>query len=198
MPLNDLLAEIESTRFAVHVGVASDFATLIRGARAEDSVNELLRCATEEEQRSQIMHRAIQLARRNVDIRYENPSDTALTVYLWVLMQTDLALSQLLAGVFAIAPQLWWAKKLSLAVLDQRANVSEASTTEEVQVQPQSVESRNREQSADTVLFPVPLANTFWFRLLDPESRTADVPTIQLATPWQYPGYEVDSVARAA
>jgi hypothetical protein len=113
MPLDEVMNEIESHEFAGRVNVASDLRTFLRAARAEPSVNGLLQELDSPEKRPAVVNRVFELARRQIDPRYENPSDTPLAIYVWSMSLKDMGLATIAAERAAQAPQCWWAAQLS-------------------------------------------------------------------------------------
>jgi hypothetical protein len=55
--------------------------------------------------------------RQSRDPRFENPWDTALAAYLWLLQQSSQSLAKLVAGDVVLVSGFWWARKLALRVV---------------------------------------------------------------------------------
>lgn len=130
--LRTTFEDIESMRFLVQVGAASDYKIFLAGAAAEESVGVLVRAAADPITRKVIAERTLSLARRLFDPRYESRWDAALAVYLWVLSEgADDSLSRLVAEVLVSTPQLWWGRKLALHILAEERYRTAACTIEQ-------------------------------------------------------------------
>ena len=114
----DCFSEIESHKFAARVEVGGSFDLLVKAAGSEESVRDLLaRLDSNPEICYAVLQRVLELSQRSPDFRYENPFDTPMTIYLWLLTLTDLALSKMAAEAIIHAPRCWWAAKLANNVL---------------------------------------------------------------------------------
>lgn len=124
-----LMAMVESSTFDAAVGVASDLRTMLKASAGQVS-RELARAASLPRNRLWLAKRILTLCERDFDVRYQNPLDTAVTVYLWILSMTD----PLLAGAVATSVlglrNGWWAPRFAREVLSERAARGEAATTE--------------------------------------------------------------------
>lgn len=79
------------------------------------------------EAREYVLGELENLARLNVDPRYENPHDAALAALLWLAYFTDEKLADIAASAVDVAPQCWYAKKFARAILDPPPVPSESS-----------------------------------------------------------------------
>lgn len=113
---------IESDTFSAKVGVASSFPTLIDGLTEEPAVTALLETSTPEELEA-IFARLLLLSQREIDSRYLNPWDFAITTYLWILWQKDMQVAQVAAAIIASVRNLWWGMYLAHHIL--HSSVSE-------------------------------------------------------------------------
>lgn len=111
------LAEIETHDFAANLNVASGFRSFFR-AVSKDPVILVLRERMREsgEAREEILGRIYDLARFDIDLRYENPNDIPLAVSLWLMYFTSFS-SGLAAYYVDQAPNCWYAKKLARRLL---------------------------------------------------------------------------------
>lgn len=126
------LEEIESNEFAVRLGVASNFRTFLRAAQQEEAVWRVLRELYSQGGRlvlSQILQRVLELSNEQVDFRYENPWDTALTVYLWLLSLKDSEAAETAASAVSRALNCWWATKIARSVLLREQLQNDAGMT---------------------------------------------------------------------
>jgi hypothetical protein len=113
MNLAEAMKQVESHEFAARLNVTSDFPTFLRGAHDAPPVRSLFGAVNARGSRQRLFSRILELARQRVDPRYENPWDTPLTIYLWILGSTDWNVAKAAAEVIATIPQCWWATKLS-------------------------------------------------------------------------------------
>src|SRR5271169_1782466 len=86
MNLREAREEIESADFAARVNVASGLSTLLEASKLEGAVVALWNEMISEEVTLRVLNRIRELAEESVDSRYRNPRDTALAVYLWLLV----------------------------------------------------------------------------------------------------------------
>lgn len=119
MNIDEAIAEIESTSIAARLGVASDLRTFVAGMKLEPAVCSLYESMHEPESLGRVLSRISALSRRQADYRYENPWDTALAVYLWMVAHRDRERAKLAAAIVSHAPQCWWAAKLSRKLLEE-------------------------------------------------------------------------------
>lgn len=124
MSLRDILPVIESHEFAARLNVASDFNTFSAAMAAEESFQAMRR---ELALADRIAERVLELLRRRVDVRYENPWDAAIAAYLLALCTSKPELAELVAANVLQASQLWWATKIARHVVsEQRTDSSDA------------------------------------------------------------------------
>lgn len=121
MPLSRLFAELESPDLAASVNVSSGRRTFVDGLSAQPAVGELFRTATEEDNADAILLRVLQIVNQRIDIRYENPHDTALSAYLLALHSTWPKLARIGAEAVRVTPNCWWARELADEVFQGRA-----------------------------------------------------------------------------
>jgi len=119
MNIDEAIAEIESTSMVARLGVASDFRTFVAGIKLEPAVHFLYESMHDPKPVGRVLSRISALSRRHADCRYENPWDTALAVYLWMVAHRDRERAKLAAAIVSQAPQCWWATKLSRKLLEE-------------------------------------------------------------------------------
>lgn len=127
MNFQEAQREIESSSMATRLNVASGLKTFLRAIQGERAVCELRQMLIVKEMQEQVLSRLIELSRQRIDRRYENPWDTALTIYLWLISLVDQNLLDLAANIVAQAPQCWWAQKLSSQLLREREMQAKSS-----------------------------------------------------------------------
>ncbi|MBA3921134.1 MAG: hypothetical protein H0X31_05265 [Nostocaceae cyanobacterium] len=114
--------KIESYEFAAIVNVASSFPIFLRTAYNEQVTKELIKQLEDPENLWLVLKRSVELSQREIDLQYENPWDTALTVYLWVLSLTKLEAAQTAAAFVRQAKNGWWSTKFANALLQNYKN----------------------------------------------------------------------------
>lgn len=119
MSLRKLFLEIESGAFAARLNLASGSRLAFWTLDADPALNRLEEELAEDPQKALIvLGRVEQLVRINVDHRYENPHDAALSAYCWVLAKSNRGLGRVAAHLLGSSRQTWWARKVADAVLE--------------------------------------------------------------------------------
>ena len=114
------LAEIESVEFDVQLNVVSSFGLFLNAARDEPAVTVLYQAMQASEEVSDtVLERVCELSTQDIDTRYANTNDAALTVYLWLLCQADTTRATAAAFRVIHAPNCHYAWKMSQSVLLQ-------------------------------------------------------------------------------
>ena len=128
MPLRDFMNQIESYTFAARVGIASSRSVFFTALESDASSKGLLtHLAGNPRDADKVVTRLRSLANTNVDYRYQNPSDAALSAYAWALLGLRTDLGAMAAEIILSAPQIWWARLVAATILNQNA-VSDADT----------------------------------------------------------------------
>ena len=127
MTFQEAQQEIESSAMATRLNVASGLKTFLRAIQGERAVCALRKMLDATATQENILSRLIELSRQRIDRRYENPWDTALTIYLLLISSVDQSLLILAADIVAQAPQCWWAQKLSSQLLSERETKAKSS-----------------------------------------------------------------------
>jgi hypothetical protein len=131
MSLSTAVHEIESHGFAARLGIANNVDMLRILAAQEPCVRELVSSLQNAGDASRLLSHASSLIREQDDVRYRNPRDTAIAIYIWALGQTQPAFAALLAAEVIRAPRLWWARKLALTLLANGAISHDIETVTE-------------------------------------------------------------------
>jgi hypothetical protein len=121
------MALIESTTFDAATGVASDLDTLLKAATGTP-VAEIMRAARSSAWQLILAKRILELAERDIDLRYLNPADTAITVYLWILANTRPSLAEGVATAAVGLRNGWWAPRMSRRILAAHPEAAPATT----------------------------------------------------------------------
>ena len=114
MDLQSLFREIESHEFAAYLGVTSNLNTFLRVAFEQEIVRTLCDALDSRENFKEVIFRIHELSKKSIDERYENPSDTALAIYVQAIYLKDLELGQIAAEIALKAPQTWWTSKVKV------------------------------------------------------------------------------------
>ena len=117
MNIDELINIIESHKFAAEINIASNFNMLLDILQKHEIVNQLDRIISLQENCNRVIYRIEELSEKEIDIRYENPWDTALAVYLWVLNSKFRHIAKDLASLTLTIQQCWWANKISRYIL---------------------------------------------------------------------------------
>ena len=117
--MNQIFEQIESHGFSARANLASGGVQFSQVILSEPNVRMLAQIARTHSGVSAVIRRVLQVSRRNVDYRYENPFDVALCAYLLLVQAVRPDLSQLAAGVVLSAPNCWWSTSLARAMLSE-------------------------------------------------------------------------------
>jgi len=111
--LDELFNGIESHRFSALVNVASNLKTFLRALDAQPEIRQLAVAMSSPEVRASVLVRVTELAGKDFDPDYENPWDSALAAYLWLLSRTDAEGAALAAARIGTCFRCWWANKVA-------------------------------------------------------------------------------------
>ena len=115
------MQEIESNQFSARLNVASSFKVFIHTALKESVFKELILELTKSRYNIWlVLQRATELAQKEFDSRYENPWDTALTIYLEALSLVKPKVAETAASFILRSPNCWWATRLAKSVLNKK------------------------------------------------------------------------------
>lgn len=131
MNFKQALAEIESDNFAAKVNLASDFNTFLRIAEDQDAIQFALQELDSKNEQLDVYLRIYEISKQTVDIRYENPWDTALTIYVWLLSMKNPDLAFSASKIVSQIGQCWWAEKLSRHVIFRHQQYNESDIDEQ-------------------------------------------------------------------
>ena len=116
MSFSAALQQIESHDFAAHLGVANNLEMLYTLAGQEQVVKELTTSLLDYTVAVRLLTHVGSIIQEQEDVRFRNPRDAAIAVYIWALAQSQPALAGLAASAALNAPRLWWAKRAALNV----------------------------------------------------------------------------------
>ena len=112
MSIIENMKEIESHSFAARLNMASNFSGVLQIAQKEVCVQSLLQELKQSIALDQLLRRIEVLTRQRIDPRYENPWDTALTVYLWTTSLINPEKAKIAAYQVDQLPRCWWAREI--------------------------------------------------------------------------------------
>jgi hypothetical protein len=113
----ELFSGIESRRFAALVNVASNLKTFLRALDAQPEVQNLAAAMASSEVQSAVLARVTELAGKDFDQAYENPWDSALAAYVWLLNTADPQMAAAAATQVRTCSRCWWASKVAQKAL---------------------------------------------------------------------------------
>jgi hypothetical protein len=123
--LNRLLNAIEGHEFAIDVDVASDPRTAIKIATSHVVFQGILAEADKDlNVASVVLARLFQLSSRAIDLRFASPWDSALLALLELVVRLAPQAAHWAAVIVAKAPNLLYAKRLALSLLEVRSHTS--------------------------------------------------------------------------
>lgn len=127
MIITKICDAIESHEMAAGVNIASSLGVALDIIRTHPTVRELAKELRSPLVAEHVLYRVLELTQRAVDLRYENPNDTALMIYVWLLSRRDTLLSSVACAAISNVPNLWWASKVATGIIQHRFTQNEAS-----------------------------------------------------------------------
>jgi len=114
--MNELFQQIEGQEIAARLGVTSGFTQFVAALGCEPAVRSVSALIQNHpEDAALVFKRLTRLAEERIDLRYEHPSDTALSAYLMILRLADEELYKTAVDIVRGLPNIWWAAKLAEA-----------------------------------------------------------------------------------
>lgn len=117
--------EIESVAFAARANIASDLRTFLNVIDAEPAVvslqNGLRNQATQIDDLLSAIRHLIDL---EFDAGYENPADTAVATYGWIIASVYPKLEGFVSNVLGALPNSWWSNQLAETYLSKDSNLA--------------------------------------------------------------------------
>jgi hypothetical protein len=114
MSLSQFFRDIESYGFSARVNLASGLRQAVRAALEAPEAKELLTVIEADPSAARaVLKRVSYLLSVAPDARYENPCDSALTLYLWLLIRHNVVMARAAAPLVAREPSLWWSRQLA-------------------------------------------------------------------------------------
>ena len=119
MTVEEMFSAVEDHGFAAEANLASGSKAFHSGLRNHRVFRDLMELMKEPNTPQEVLKRIVQLASRPVQMRFENPYDTALTTYLTALDLKSPELVERGAEAVSRAPNCWWGREMSLRVLER-------------------------------------------------------------------------------
>jgi len=131
MSLQQLAEQIESHEFAIQTNVVSGTRQFFRAIAEQEPVRQLRSEIQSQDLARELVIRISKLSRQRVDVRYENPFDTAFATYLWALQSVHPELARVAAEGIVQAPNCFWSSRLAESLLREPFTVGSGSTVNE-------------------------------------------------------------------
>src|ERR1700693_3830765 len=129
MPLADVMQEIERHSFSSEVNLAAGTKAFRRGLRMHALFRTLVDLARDAKTRSAVAKRVEEIAANEIDDRYENRFDAALSAYLTVLGDTAQPGTVAKAAMAATRAQnCWWTVGISRELIINAVSTGWADT----------------------------------------------------------------------
>ncbi len=132
MDLKEIYHKIESHDTSGQLNLAPNLRHFFLYAEKLVCVQELRNLPNDPETITATLMRILSLVNEDIDIRYENPYDTAITIYLWDLFLRSEIVGKIAADYATRVRQGWWAPRYAQHVLKKTVFYTPAGI-EEVQ-----------------------------------------------------------------
>lgn len=119
MDLKEIFHRIESHDTSAQLNLAPNQRHLFLYAEKFECVQELKNLLNDPKIMTATLIRLVSLSNEDIDIRYENPYDTAITIYLWTLFLQSELVGKVAAAFAMKLSQGWWAPKYAQQVLKE-------------------------------------------------------------------------------
>ena len=112
--------EIESVSFAARANIASDLNTFLEVITAHPAVESLQKRLRVKSDIDDLVKLMLHLCNLTIDKRYENPWDSALATYAWILTKVDPEREDIAIHLLRKLKNSWWSSHLAERFLEQR------------------------------------------------------------------------------
>jgi hypothetical protein len=129
MDLSNVFAEIEGYAFYSEVNNTIRLEKFLALAESNDAVKQLKEATATEEGLALLKERIAHLSTQVPPPQTENPADTPLAVYLYLLFSRDPNEGRLVAEQVSKVPQCLWADYTSQAILSKEETCSDAGSS---------------------------------------------------------------------
>ncbi|MCK4578557.1 MAG: hypothetical protein KAU50_07185, partial [Candidatus Marinimicrobia bacterium] len=119
MNINDIFRKIESHETSAQLNLTSNLRHFFMYAERVECIQELKNALKDTICITETLKRILSLSKEDIDFRYENPYDSAITIYLWVLfLQSEIA-GKVAANIASKLRHGWWAPRYARKVLKE-------------------------------------------------------------------------------
>ncbi|MEE9465876.1 MAG: hypothetical protein V3W14_09930, partial [Candidatus Neomarinimicrobiota bacterium] len=118
MNIRETFRKIESHDLAAELNMALNLSNFFKIAEEQESVQNLKYLIRDLENISILLLQIKGLIEEKVDLRYENPHDTAITIYTWALFLEHKQAGKIAAEYATSLRQGWWAIKYARSILN--------------------------------------------------------------------------------
>ncbi len=156
MNIKELFRNIESHDLAADLNLALNLRNFFKIADEQASIKNLKLLINDSENINIILLRIKDLIEQKVDLRYENPYDTAVAVYTWALFSEHRQAGKIAAEYSTNLRQGWWAIKYARNILNEgRHSIS----TGQVDVKPDAPATIEVDEAGEILIYFTPSAN---------------------------------------
>ncbi len=156
MNIRKVFQKIESHDFAAELNLALNLSSLFKIAEEQESVQNLKFLINDLKNSSIILLRIKELIEEKVDLRYENPYDTAVTIYTWALFSEHTQAGKIAAEYATSLRQGWWAIKYARDILNEARH---SISTGQVDVKPDAPATIEVDEAGEVLIYFTPSAN---------------------------------------
>ena len=119
----EALDTVEGQEFDIRLNIASDYGTFFKAASREPAVRLLVSAMlTSGDAREEVLGRIDDLARLDVDPRYQHPYDTAMAILVWATYYTAPLQVNRAASAIEHTPRTWYSRKLASRIINPSPN----------------------------------------------------------------------------
>lgn len=113
MDIRRLYQPIESHEFAVQLNMAGTYQRLFSIASKSDHVIALKEALADPDSQHDMLLQIFRLVDKSIDLRYENPKDVAITIYVWALLSAYRPFGLVAAEYATRLRNAWWSTSFS-------------------------------------------------------------------------------------
>lgn len=121
MSIKEVFRKIEGHDFSAQLNLAPNIRNFFRYAEKQECVQQLKQLLKDTENITATLIRITKLVGEKVDVRYENPYDTAIAIYTWALFIENRTAGKIAAEYATEIKQGWWTPKYAQQILKENA-----------------------------------------------------------------------------
>ncbi len=156
MNIRELFRNIESHDLAADLNLALNLSNFFKIADEQESIRNLKLLINDLDNINIILLRINDLIEEKVDLRYENPYDTAVAVYTWALFSEHKQAGKIAAEYATNLRQGWWAIKYARNILNEARH---SISTGQVDVKPDAPATIEVDEAGEILVYFTPSAN---------------------------------------